>query len=102
MNKFNFNQLAQSFKDRFDKNETIKSFTSFLEDVDLYVDSLDFFALDMRRKVFAACAEKGIPATTVAPVGMGAALLNFLPGHMTFEEYFRFEGQSEDEQMLHQ
>lgn len=34
----------------------------FLNDVDLYVDGLDFFALEARRAVFAACAEKGIPA----------------------------------------
>ncbi len=72
----------------------------FLEGVDLYVDGLDFFAVEARRAVFAACAEKGIPAITAAPLGMGAALLNFLPGKMTFEEYFRLEGQSEDEQLL--
>jgi len=62
----------------------------FLSDVDLYVDGLDFFALDIRQAVFAACAKKGIPAVTVAPLGMGAALLNFLPGKMTFEAYFGF------------
>lgn len=62
----------------------------FLSDVDLYVDGLDFFALDIRQAVFAACARKGIPAITVAPLGMGAALLNFLPGKMTFEAYFGF------------
>ncbi|MCB1701940.1 MAG: ThiF family adenylyltransferase [Pseudomonadales bacterium] len=72
----------------------------FLDGVDLYVDSLDFFALDIRRKVFAACARKGIPATTAAPIGMGVALLNFMPGGMTFENYFQFEGQDENEQML--
>lgn len=62
----------------------------FLKDVDLFVDGLDFFALDVRQAVFAACAERGIPAVTVAPLGMGAALLNFLPGRMTFEDYFGF------------
>lgn len=62
----------------------------FLADVDLFVDGLDFFALDIRQAVFAACAARGIPAITVAPLGMGAALLNFLPGHMTFEDYFGF------------
>ena len=31
---------------------------------------------------------------------MGAANLNFLPHHMTFEEYFRLEGHSEEEQLL--
>jgi len=72
----------------------------FLEGVDLYVDGLDFFALEARRAVFAACAEKGIPAITAAPLGMGAALLNFLPGKMTFEEYFQLEGHPEDEQLL--
>jgi hypothetical protein len=65
--------------------------------VDLYVDGLDFFAFRARRSVFAACAARGIPAITVAPLGMGAALLNFLPGGMTFEEYFRWDGCSEEE-----
>jgi molybdopterin/thiamine biosynthesis adenylyltransferase len=72
----------------------------FLEGVDLYVDGLDFFALEARRAVFSACAEKGIPAITAAPLGMGATLLNFLPGKMTFEEYFQLEGHPEDEQLL--
>ncbi len=72
----------------------------FLDGVDLYVDGLDFFAIEARRALFAACAAKGIPAVTAAPLGMGVALLNFLPGKMTFEEYFRLEGESEDEQLL--
>lgn len=63
---------------------------AFLAGVDLYVDALDFFAFDIRQKTFALCAELGIPATTVAPLGMGAALLNFMPGKMTFEQYFRW------------
>lgn len=63
---------------------------TFLDGVDLYVDALDFFAFDARADTFAACARLGIPATTAAPLGMGAALLNFLPGKMTFEEYFRW------------
>ena len=31
---------------------------------------------------------------------MGTAYLNFLPGGMTFEEYFRLDGYSENEQYL--
>jgi len=62
----------------------------FLDGVDLYVDALDFFAFDARRDTFAACARLGIPATTAAPLGMGAAMLNFMPGKMTFEEYFQW------------
>jgi molybdopterin/thiamine biosynthesis adenylyltransferase len=72
----------------------------FLDGVDLYVDGLDFFALEARSIVFAACAEKGIPAITAAPLGMGVSFLCFMPGKMTFEEYFRWEGQSETEQLL--
>lgn len=85
---------------RFPEGVNADNLDDFLEGVDLYVDSLDFFALDIRRRVFAACAARGIPATTAAPLGMGAALLNFLPGQMSFEEYFCLEGQPEDEQLL--
>ena len=71
----------------------------FLHGVDVYVDSLDFFAVDIRRKVFAACAERGIPALTAAPLGMGTAFLAFLPGGMSFEQYFRMEGLPKTEQL---
>lgn len=73
---------------------------AFLAGVDLYVDGLDFFAVAARRAVFAACARTGIPAITAAPLGMGAALLNFLPGGMTFDEYFGMAGVNENEQLL--
>ena len=73
---------------------------AFLADADVYLDGLDFFAIEMRRRVFRLCAERGIPATTVAPLGMGAALLNFVPGGMDFETYFRLEGHTEAEQAL--
>ena len=72
----------------------------FLADGDVYLDGLDFFALEIRRRLFSMCAERGIPATTVAPLGMGAALINFVPGHMTFEEYFGLAGHAEGEQAL--
>ncbi len=84
----------------FPEGVSKQNLDEFLEDVDLYVDGLDFFALEARKAVFAACAEKGIPAVTAAPLGMGVALLCFLPGKMSFEEYFRLNGQTEDEQLL--
>ena len=70
----------------------------FLAGVDVYVDSLDFFALPARRMVFAKCREKGIPALTAAPLGMGTAFLYFKPDGMSFEQYFKVEGQESDEQ----
>ncbi len=73
---------------------------AFLAGVDLYVDGLDFFAFEARALVFAACAARGIPAITAAPLGMGAALLNFLPGGMSFEEYFGWGNHPEAEKAL--
>jgi molybdopterin/thiamine biosynthesis adenylyltransferase/nitroreductase len=72
----------------------------FLSGVDLFVDGFDFFVLDIRRKVFKRCAELGIPAITAAPIGFGACYLIFMPGGMTFEEYFRFEGLPEKQQYV--
>jgi molybdopterin/thiamine biosynthesis adenylyltransferase len=73
----------------------------FLEGVDLYVDALDFFALEARKTVFKKCYEKNIPVITAAPLGMGAAFLCFMPGKMTYEEYFRFEDKkTEDDQLI--
>lgn len=70
----------------------------FLRDVDVYVDGLDFFALPVRRMMFAKCREKGIPAMTAAPLGMGAAFLYFRPDGMSFEDYFKVEGYELQEQ----
>ena len=70
----------------------------FLRDVDVYVDGLDFFALPARRMVFAKCREKGIPALTAAPLGMGVAFLYFSPTGMSFEDYFKVKGHEPQEQ----
>lgn len=84
----------------FPEGVTKQNVDAFLEGCDLYVDSVDFFAVDARRLLFRKCAEKGIPALTAAPLGMGVSLLNFLPGKMTFEEYFQLEGCERNEQYL--
>lgn len=85
---------------RFAKGVTLDNVDEFLDGVDLYIDGLDFFVLGLRAAVFNRCAERGIPAITAAPLGMGCAFLAFLPGKTTFEQYFRLEGQSPDEQQL--
>ncbi len=86
--------------DKFPDGVTHSNMEQFLSGVDLYVDGLDFFVLDIRARLFAMCAERGIPAITAAPLGMGSAVLVFLPGRMTFEEYFRVDGRPRDEQLL--
>ncbi|MEF8738158.1 MAG: ThiF family adenylyltransferase [Candidatus Accumulibacter necessarius] len=84
----------------FQSGITADNLADFLEDVDLYVDGLDFFAFTARQAVFAACAKYAVPAVTAAPLGMGVAMLSFLPGKMTFEEYFRVRGFPEPEQAI--
>lgn len=72
----------------------------FLRGADLYVDSLDIFSIDIRRKVFAKCRELGIPAITAAPMGMGTAFLAFTKDSISFEDYFDLEGYSFEDQIL--
>ncbi len=85
----------------FDQGITDDNLEEFLDGVTVYIDSLDIFALQIRRKVFQRCYEKGIPCITAAPMGMGTAMLVFMPGQMTFEEYFCMQdappGASEEE-----
>jgi tRNA A37 threonylcarbamoyladenosine dehydratase len=76
---------------KFPDGLTTTNLDAFLDGVDLYVDGLDFFALDIRQAVFAACYARNIPAITVAPLGMGAALFNFMPKQASFEDYFGFK-----------
>lgn len=74
---------------------------AFLEGVDIYVDSLDFFALAARKLIFARCKELGIPVVTAAPMGFGCAFLTFTPDSMDYETYFRFEDcDNEEEQYV--
>ena len=73
---------------------------AFLDGVDVFVDGLDFFAFAARETVFRACHDRNIPAVTAAPLGMGAALVNFLPGGMTFDDYFGFPDCAESEKPL--
>lgn len=71
---------------------------TFLDGVQVYVDSLDFFVPEVRRLIFGACERRGIPALTAAPLGMGVSLLYFKPGGVSFEDYFRVAGQPRQEQ----
>ena len=85
---------------RFPEGVTASAIDDFLADADVYLDGLDFFALEARELTFARCHERGIAAITVAPLGMGAALLTFMPKAMSFEQYFGLAALPEDEKQL--
>lgn len=78
----------------FEQGVTDSNINEFLEGVDVYVDGLDVFVLEMRELLFKACADRGITVISVAPIGMGAAMISFAPGGMTFESYFGLQGRS--------
>ena len=84
----------------FPQGVSEENLDDFFKDVDLYVDGLDFFVFEAREAVYRACERLRIPAVIAAPLGMGVAIVNILPGHMTFEEYFRFSGVPPQEKAL--
>jgi len=62
--------------------------TAFLRGADLFVDGVDFFAIEQRRVLFAEARRQGVWAITAGPVGFGVAWLVFAPGGMSFDRYF--------------
>lgn len=72
----------------------------FLDGVDLYVDGLDYFVFGAREAMYQACERLRIPAVIAAPLGIGTAVVNILPGQMSFEDFFQFEGVSDEEKAL--
>ncbi len=72
----------------FNRGVNAENVESFLDSVDLYLDGLDFFVIDIRQLVFAVAHQKKITAITIAPVGMGASLVVFDQNSMSFVEHF--------------
>lgn len=61
---------------------------AFLDGVDIVVDAIDYFALDVRRLIFGEARKAGLWTVTAGPIGFGAAWLTFDPKGMSFDEYF--------------
>jgi sulfur-carrier protein adenylyltransferase/sulfurtransferase len=76
--------------DSFDSGLDDNNLEAFLDGASVYIDGLDFFVLDIRRKLFALARAKGIPAVTAAPIGMGTGYLVFTADGMSFQDYFGF------------
>lgn len=85
----------------FNEGVTESNLESFFDDVDIYVDSLDFFVIKIRRLIFNFCKRNSIPAITAAPLGMGSSVLCFTSSSMSFDDYFDMhDGEDEDQQLL--
>ncbi len=68
----------------------------FLEDADVVVDGLDYFALEARDLLYTATRERGIPVVAAGPLGCSVALLVFLPDRMSWHEYFSIDVHGEE------
>jgi hypothetical protein len=73
---------------------------AFLEGADIYIDAIDAFSVEMRRKIYARCRVLRIPAVLGVPLGMGAAFLIFMPDGMSLEEWFRFDDVDASDRMV--
>ena len=60
----------------------------FLEDIDLAIDSIEYFALDEKILLYRKARDKDVTVLTSPIVGFGSSLFVFSPNGMTFEEFF--------------
>lgn len=72
----------------FDKGVSEENAQAFLEGVDVLIDGIEFFEIDIRRLLFNQARKQGIYAVTAAPLGFGATLQVFSPTGMSFDGYF--------------
>ncbi len=72
----------------FPQGVTEANMNEFLDGVDIVVDALDLFAMDIRIALYELAYQKGIPVVTAGPFGMGTAIMAFSPVGMGFNEYF--------------
>lgn len=75
----------------FEAGVTSENIDEFLNGVDVLVDGLDFFAVDVRDMMYRAAHKKGLPIVVAGPLGASSAMLVFMPGGMTWHEYFAID-----------
>lgn len=75
----------------FSQGVTAENVDAFLDGVDVVVDGLDFFVPEAREILYDAADRRKIPLVTAGPIGMSMAWLVFLPGQMSWRDYFRFD-----------
>jgi nitroreductase len=72
----------------------------FLHGVDVVVDSLDAFAVQIRRELFAAAYARGIPVVTAGPMGWSAALQVIAPPGPSFDRFYGFRDGMDETELL--
>jgi molybdopterin/thiamine biosynthesis adenylyltransferase len=73
----------------------------FLVGLDVVVDGIEAFQIEVRATLYAACRARGIPIIGAGPLGYGASLITFTPRALSFEDYFGIEpGMTRAERLL--
>lgn len=73
----------------FPNGITENNIDQFLNSVDIIIDSLDAFVIDLRILLYQKAKEKGIPIVAAAPLGFGTSVICFSPNKgLSFEEYY--------------
>jgi len=72
----------------------------FLTEVDVVVDSLDFYCFKERFLLYGEARRRGLWVVTSPPLGFGFTLLNFDPHGMSFEDYFGFNSNMEERELV--
>jgi molybdopterin/thiamine biosynthesis adenylyltransferase len=85
----------------FSDGVQVDNVREFLADVDVVVDAIDFFCIDIRRLLYRTAREMGKPVVFSAPLGFSGTLHVFSPEGMSFDRYFDIhDGMSTFEQLI--
>lgn len=84
----------------FDKGLDADNIDEFLSGADLAVDGMDVFAVDMHPLLVNSATAKGIITIAAVPLGLGAGVLAFGPGGMSYEDYFAISPDMSEEEKI--
>lgn len=85
----------------FESGIGVGNIDTFLEGVDVVLDSLDFYCFEERFLLYGRARQKGLWVLTAPPLGFGFTLLIFDPNGMKFEDYFGFHpGMTERQRVI--
>jgi molybdopterin/thiamine biosynthesis adenylyltransferase len=86
--------------EKFSEGITKENYKDFLQGVDIVVDGLDVFQIDLRILLYEYAHEIGVPVVTAAPLGMGTSYLSFNPRGMSFNQYFNLNTELDSNEKL--
>lgn len=84
----------------FDKGLDANNIDAFLSGVDLAVDGMDVFAVDMHPLLINSATARGLFTVAAIPLGLGAGVLAFGPEGMSYEDYFAISPEMSEEEKI--